>query len=192
MARKERNVTLGMKITIIGVSGKINSGKDTFADYLIKNFGFIKYSMATPLKKALSELYLVDESLFHDRSKKETIIPFWNKSPRMMMTELGMFMRENSKNHFINCFHKFIENLDPWEDVKIVIPDIRFEDEIINIVKFYNGKLVYISTKSSYNNNFNNSEEFIESDELKKYIDYEIVNDYTDRYFDSINSVMCL
>ena len=41
---------------IIGLSGYARSGKDTIADYLVENHGFIKLSFATPMRQALYNL----------------------------------------------------------------------------------------------------------------------------------------
>jgi hypothetical protein len=38
---------------IIGVSGYAQSGKDTVANYLVKNHGFVKISFADPIRQAL-------------------------------------------------------------------------------------------------------------------------------------------
>ena len=41
---------------IVGLSGYARSGKDTIADYLVENHGFIKLSFATPMRQALYNL----------------------------------------------------------------------------------------------------------------------------------------
>lgn len=41
---------------IIGVSGWARAGKDTVADYLVDNFGFVKMSFAEPMREALIRL----------------------------------------------------------------------------------------------------------------------------------------
>jgi len=41
---------------IIGMSGYARSGKDTVADFLVKNHGFVKLSFATPMREALIRL----------------------------------------------------------------------------------------------------------------------------------------
>ena len=38
-------------INIIGILGNKRVGKDTVADYLVKNYGFIKYNFADPIKE---------------------------------------------------------------------------------------------------------------------------------------------
>lgn len=41
---------------IIGLSGYARSGKDTVADYLVENHGFVKLSFATPMRESLYRL----------------------------------------------------------------------------------------------------------------------------------------
>jgi len=41
---------------ILGLSGYAQSGKDTIADYLVKNYGYTKISFADPIRKALYAL----------------------------------------------------------------------------------------------------------------------------------------
>jgi hypothetical protein len=42
---------------IIGVAGKAGAGKDTTADFLVKNHGFVKIALADPIKRAAMDWY---------------------------------------------------------------------------------------------------------------------------------------
>lgn len=42
---------------IIGISGKAGSGKDTVADFLVKNHSFVKVSLADPLKRICQDVF---------------------------------------------------------------------------------------------------------------------------------------
>jgi hypothetical protein len=44
------------RITCIGLAGWARSGKDTIADYLVENHGYIKMSFAAPMKEAMYRL----------------------------------------------------------------------------------------------------------------------------------------
>lgn len=49
----------------IGICGFKGSGKDTSADYLVENFGYRKTSLASPLKKAVKDIFdFPDEHLY--------------------------------------------------------------------------------------------------------------------------------
>jgi len=50
---------------IIGVSGVANSGKDTFARFLVEDHGFVVVSLADPLKRICREIFdFTDEQLW--------------------------------------------------------------------------------------------------------------------------------
>ena len=56
---------------LILLSGWKGSGKDTAADYLVRQHGFIKLAFAAALKDAVSETYGVPRHFFDDRTLKE-------------------------------------------------------------------------------------------------------------------------
>lgn len=50
---------------IVGISGLAGVGKDTTADFLVKNHGFVKVSLADPMKRICKELFdFSDEQLW--------------------------------------------------------------------------------------------------------------------------------
>jgi hypothetical protein len=44
------------RVTVLGISGWARSGKDTVADYLVENHGYMKVSFSTPMKEAMYRL----------------------------------------------------------------------------------------------------------------------------------------
>jgi hypothetical protein len=56
---------------ILALSGKKKSGKDTVANFLVKDQGFVKLSLATPLKELLIKVFKIDKDLLHNESKKD-------------------------------------------------------------------------------------------------------------------------
>lgn len=56
---------------ILSLSGKKKSGKDTIANFLVKDQGFIKLSLATPLKDLLIKVFRIDQNLLYDEEKKD-------------------------------------------------------------------------------------------------------------------------
>ena len=49
------------KARIIGVSGQLGSGKDTVADYLVKEHGFVRIALADPIKRFGYHVFLFSE-----------------------------------------------------------------------------------------------------------------------------------
>ncbi len=48
-------------MSLIGICGKSNAGKDTAADVLVKDFGYVKVALADPMKRACAEWFGWDE-----------------------------------------------------------------------------------------------------------------------------------
>lgn len=56
---------------IIGVCGKAGSGKDTIADILVRDLGFVKVAFADPLKRICKDVYdFTDEQLWGPSEKR--------------------------------------------------------------------------------------------------------------------------
>jgi hypothetical protein len=121
---------------IVGVVGKKNTGKDTFANIFIKSRPDFKiYHFGDPLKKLCSFLSDIPLENFNDRTKKEGI-------PRQMMQYIGtdIFRKCISEDYWVQVFSSW------WEENKhqnIIIPDVRFQNEI-DFIKQKNGKIIKI------------------------------------------------
>jgi hypothetical protein len=57
---------------IITVSGLAGTGKDTFADVLVKKHNFRKIALADSLRKICSEVFEIPMEMFLDRDKKDS------------------------------------------------------------------------------------------------------------------------
>ena len=112
---------------IIGITGAAGAGKDTLADYLVEQHGFVKVSFAAALKDGLCAIFGWDKSLLNDREWKERVLPDIGKSPRQLMQTIGTeWGRE--------CVHK-----DLWlilartriasSAQSVVLSDVRFDNE---------------------------------------------------------------
>ena len=62
-------------MTIISISGRANSGKDTLADVLVSRHGFTKISFADPLRELCSKVFDIPMNWFLDRDKKDSEMP---------------------------------------------------------------------------------------------------------------------
>ena len=115
---------------LIGLCGKKYAGKDTVADYLVKNHGFVKKSFAGPLKDACRHLFYFSDAQCHDPRLKDVVDPRWGLSPRgafqMVGTDWirnqfhGNFWVERMRYEIAGCLET---------NARIVISDVRFENE---------------------------------------------------------------
>lgn len=68
-----------MRGMIISLTGNMGVGKDTMADYLVSDYGFVKVSMADPFKRIAKDVYqFSDEELWGpsaERNKPDTRYP---------------------------------------------------------------------------------------------------------------------
>lgn len=73
---------------IIAITGRRRSGKDTVADYLVKEYGYEKFSLADPMKLALSHLFgFTHDQLWENR--KDEVDERWGLTPREVMQLFG-------------------------------------------------------------------------------------------------------
>jgi|TARA_B100000959_G_C14865469_1_gene576056 hypothetical protein len=124
---------------VIGICGLISSGKDTIADYLIKNHTFHKISFADKLKDSVSAMFswnreLLDGKTNESREWREKVDTYWTSetgrtiTPRLVLQEFGT---ECMRNGFYDGIwvsltkKKIIEN----PHMNFVLPDTRFPNE---------------------------------------------------------------
>jgi dephospho-CoA kinase len=124
---------------LIGIAGKKGSGKDTIADYICKNYNYIKYSFATPLKQTLQTMFNLTNKQLYDEKEKEIVDKRYGKSPRELMQwfgtdimrdQLTKFMPSMGENLWVNHFEEFYLENSVKENVPIIIADVRFQNEI--------------------------------------------------------------
>jgi len=119
---------------VIGLLGRSRSGKDTIAEHICAlhpNYQIVRLSY--PLKKAVCCLY--DFTMVQiESSSKEDIDTRWNKTPRETIQSLTDYMMNYMGYDF---FTKTLFNgYDSGKYSKfIIIPDIRYEHDIIEIQK---------------------------------------------------------
>lgn len=71
---------------VIAISGYKRSGKDTIADYLVKNYGFSRVSFADPLKDLCSSEYDVERTHFDNPEFKEAALKQYPIEPKDAFT----------------------------------------------------------------------------------------------------------
>lgn len=164
---------------IIGICGLKRSGKDTVADILCKKYGFIKYSLAEPIKEVSRLLFDWTEE-HTDGSLKEVIDENIGISPRQFMQNLGTeFMQYQLGNNFPDYKEKVGRNFWVLKAImfckkhshnNIVIPDIRFPHEKIELKKL-DMTLFRISRNYVKNNDLHESEKYALEFEVDKDIE---------------------
>lgn len=140
---------------IIGICGLQSSGKDTVGEYLIANYGFVKFSFAEALKDIISILFgwnrnKLDGITIEDRLWREQPDIWWSReldikefSPRYAMQFVGtdLFRKYFNNNIWVSILKKKI--LEHSKISNIVITDCRFSNEI-NMIKECGGKFIHI------------------------------------------------
>ncbi len=162
---------------LIGLLARRTYGKDTIADYLVKNYGYQKVPLASPLKEACRILFNFDDEQLYG-SQKETIDPNWGIAPRQVFQYLGTDVLRNDISKIIpdikdnfwinNVKIQYKKALKQNPNTKFVISDVRFQNEV-DIIQKLGGKVVKIERDLNINDT-------TDTHESEKSIDF--INNY--------------
>jgi hypothetical protein len=124
---------------LIGILGRMNSGKGTVADELVEVYGFRQDSFAATLKDITSQIFGWDRELLsgsssESREFREEVDEWWseklgipNFTPRLALQLIGTDV-------FRNNFHENIWVLSAMrryqDGENVVISDCRFPNEV--------------------------------------------------------------
>jgi ribose 1,5-bisphosphokinase PhnN len=124
---------------LIGMTGKAGAGKDTVADYLVREHGFVKLSFAGPLKAMLAAAGMPEPA---DRDAKEQPIPGFDFSWRMAAQALGTeWGRKLDPDIWVKVMGLRLSNFD--NNARVVLSDVRFENEA-RMIRALGGRVVFI------------------------------------------------
>ncbi len=179
-----------MKNKLIGIVGQKRCGKDTIADYLIKNNLFQRYSFADPIKRGAMEMFgFTEAQMWGSAEDKETIDPRWGISPRRMLqlmgTELFQFditthLTENEfpigREVWVHRFKLWYEDqskkLTTNDSFNVVIADVRFKHEA-KAIREMGGEIWRVERPSIISSDLHASEK----EQLEINADVTIIND---------------
>lgn len=155
---------------VIGICGKAGSGKDTIARHIADNYKDIYiHHFADTLKQVCALAFGLDIGCFYSQERKEEVIPYWGVSPRKIAQFMGTevfreALKELLPKQDTGFWVKrlagairgelFDEMGDLYtygpEDV-IVIPDVRFQDEVDFVLE--NRGVILTVKRSGYEGN---------------------------------------
>jgi len=142
-----------MNNKLIGICGWAGSGKDTAANFLIKNHGYKRASFATSLKDAVSSIFhwprnLLEGDTKESREWREQIDTWWakrldipNLTPRWVLQNFGTEVMRKSFNDDIWIASLEYELL--GNQSNYIISDVRFPNEV-KLIQKLGGKLIHI------------------------------------------------
>jgi hypothetical protein len=128
---------------IVGITGVAGSGKDTAAGYLERQHHYHVFRFADPLKRAIESMFGLPSSIWDDRVAKEADIPWLGKSPRYLAQTLGTDWGRKlvSEDLWLLLLQRRLETHKDW---RIVVPDVRFDNEA-KLIKDAGGVVLHIS-----------------------------------------------
>lgn len=134
---------------LIGLAGLKRAGKDTVADYLVKNRGFVKYSFADPLKEACKVLFGLSDSQVHD--SKDVVDSRYACTPREILQHIGTAARAQRKTVFVDRFLGWYAATYASSGAvpDVVVADVRFQNEVDSIRAL--GGVVFLVSRPGVN-----------------------------------------
>jgi dephospho-CoA kinase len=122
---------------VLGIYGRMQSGKSTIANILVNGFGFIEVAFATSLKDMLVKAHICT----YDEVYKEK-----TAYSREMMQKIGtdLVRYQIDPNFWCSELTKTIMDLYAHGLKKIVVSDIRFQNEYDLVKKYFKGTILKV------------------------------------------------
>jgi dephospho-CoA kinase len=142
---------------LICLTGYKRVGKDTLADFLVEDYGYINMKFASPIKEAVKNLFnLTDEDM---EEKKEIINDKWKVTPRLLTqflgTEMFQYKLQEVVPHIGRNFwiYKLIDELEKIYDndkyARVVVSDLRFIHEYEKLKEYMGDEMIVININNS-------------------------------------------
>lgn len=143
---------------VLCISGKRGSGKSLLAEFLQINHGFLRLSLANPLKEMCKREYgLTDDQVYGSLKESPTHYRRTDGSfftPRDIMIREGCLKRSIDPNFWLNKLHQEIllwsNHISNCTD-KFVIDDIRFTNEINYLTNTFDARCIRIEREAKRN-----------------------------------------
>lgn len=154
---------------LIGITGKIGSGKTTASRYLCNHWFFHEYTMAQPLKDISKIFGFNDSELYGTQGQKLKIHPHWGISAREFLQKVGTELFRDKLPEVIPDM-KIEKSI--WSDlfklkydknISTVVSDIRFTDEAESI-KELGGFIIHIQRDTQLSNTHRSEIQNIKAD----------------------------
>lgn len=176
-----------MSKKLLMVTGRKRNGKDTFGDYLVKNYGYIKTQPFACFKEPLAKIFGFTERQMNE--DKEVVDERWGLSPRelfqefgtgLMKTDLGerlpRYKETIGNNLWVKVFKEYFKN---QPDGNYLVCDWRFPEEYEFIKDSFDITRIRIDSNRTKNNDKHISESGID----KLEVDYILNNNKTIKDF---------
>jgi hypothetical protein len=189
---------------IISFAGKAGVGKDAAASLLVEKYKFVKVALADPIKRICQNVFgFTDDQLWGPSNKRNEIDYRYKRedgsflTPReALQTFATEFGRKCYPDIWVDTIVKTYEQLSTGEyyyimnkglvsfsynmninNINIVVPDVRFENEVIKLKEYGPVILIKRSTTSLEGKASNHSSETSLDDIPIELFDAEIIND---------------
>lgn len=109
---------------IVGIGGKAHSGKDTVADILVRDYGFIKMAFADRLKELVRQHYGFE--------REELWTPMKTPEIRRILQGTGQLIKSLEGNEFWvrEIQQKIVyQSMNKGWNGRVVVSDVRFPEE---------------------------------------------------------------
>ena len=148
-----------MPLTLIALTGSMNSGKTTISNYLTHTYGFTEYAFANPIKDIGLTLGFEKHQMYGTQKQKLEINQYLNISGREFLQKFGTEIGRNllpqiipsmqlGESIWIRLFEIYMEKIiKEYPNGCIVVSDVRFLNEA-DVIKKYGGYIIKIERPS--------------------------------------------